>query len=219
MKSISLLLTTALIALVTGTTLPPDLPDGVYSSHIDEHGVEHHVQLSGSSSSSGFHPLSWTHDPANTNMSSTPAPFDVSADTLEKRNCAADPSTAGQMYCGCPYELDHPSCDAAVADLKAQVGNGVLITAGQAYYSIRGISIAYACSYTQYGAPRSLVTATQISTGLAHITNRCGLYITGTYASKYDNNPAGFDVGYMRNYAGLSQHICDAATNWSQNCC
>jgi len=123
------------------------------------------------------------------------------------------------MKCNCAYELDHPSCDAAVADLKNQVGNGVLIKQGQAYYSIRGISIAYACSYNQYGAPRSLVTAIQIATGLAHITNRCGLYITGTYAAKYDSVSAGFDVGYMRNYAGLSQHICDDVVEFYANCC
>jgi len=220
MKSISLLITTALFALATGTIIAPDLPDGVYHSHIDEHGVEHHIRLSGGDSKS-FTPLSWTHDPGNATLSTIHNRWASADDSLEKRNCAADPSTANSIWCGCAYELDHPGCDAAVADLKNQVGpKGTLIKQGQAYYSIRGITIAYACSYKQYGAPQSLVTPTQISTGLAHITNRCGLYITGTYASKYDSVLAGFDVGYMRNFAGLSQHICDdAVDDFHANCC
>lgn len=220
MKLIITLLFPALVSVAIAATLAPDLPDGVFQSYTDEQGVEHHVQIHGGSDGSHFTPLSWTYNPASPNatFSSVQHPLFHNADNginLEKRSCSIDDGAAQNTYCGCGFTVDHGDCDAAVANLKAQVGNGVYVQPQLSYYAIRGSVVAFICNYSDSQSP---VTVGLITTAAGHITNRCGEYIAGTYASLIaPHDLAGYNIGYMRYSSGLN--FCEDATGSTSNCC
>ena len=220
MKLIRLFLFPSLLSLAIAATLAPDLPDGVYQSYTDEQGVEHHMQIYSGLDSSSFTPLSWTYDPTSPNatLSSAQNPFFPNADSgiqLEKRSCSSDPGAADLTYCGCGFTVDHGDCDAAVANLKNQVANGATVQPQMSYYAIRGSVVAFICSYSSSPVP---VTVGLITTAAGHITDRCGLYIAGTYESLIaPNDLAGYNIGYMQYYSGLN--FCSAAVGSTSTCC
>lgn len=117
----------------------------------------------------------------------------------------------GEIFCGCGYNLDPPSCDAAVADLRSQLGS--YSTIYQAYYSIRGPVVAFVCNLN----PGFFVTDSDDYGGyIAVVTQQCGRYVAGTYFA-FDEGEYGADVGYMQYFAGLD--FCGAAEGSSQNSC
>ncbi|KAH6658867.1 hypothetical protein BKA67DRAFT_652150 [Truncatella angustata] len=182
-----------LFSLLAGSAvaavLPGGLKDGVYRTYLDSQGNEVHEKLSD--------PINQSPEPV-VSINFTPA-----SPLLSKR----DPV----IYCGCGYGMDHSYCDAAVADLKTQVGSGVHIAPATSYYSIRGSVVAFACEYTGVGT--MFISGSDITYMAADITSACGLYIAGSY--KYGGTNAAF--GYMRYTSGLN--FCANALSSSAHSC
>lgn len=112
-----------------------------------------------------------------------------------------------ETWCGCGIDLNHGDCDAAVADLKHQLGSGKQWWGPTfAYYSIRGGVIAFACpTGWSTRAGENLIRDT-----LEAVTKKCGWYIAGTgkeYISNYDETQA--YIGYMNTHP--NQDFCKDA--------
>ncbi|KAH8893915.1 hypothetical protein GQ53DRAFT_821788 [Thozetella sp. PMI_491] len=108
-------------------------------------------------------------------------------------------------HCGCGIEMNHGDYDAAVVELKSQLGGGLSICPDRAYYSIHGDVVAFACSINS----RYCMTKSDDDYGnmLGEITNRCGWYVPGTYFVDYSyyephlgTFTARVDFGYMRSW-------------------
>ena len=121
------LLAVAFIASASSFTLQVGLQDGFYRAYVDENGGEAHELLN-----STLTPRSDT--------AAAKAPL-----AIEKRFGTG----TLQSWCGCGFDLDHGDCDAAVTDIKNRVNipgaDGDFIPWGEAYYSIRGSVVAFAC--------------------------------------------------------------------------
>lgn len=220
MKSSTLFLKSALVAFAAGATLAPNLPDGFYHVYTDDNGLELHTQVT-SAASNNIPLLSWTHHSSNTTYPNSAHPFrqpqNVEND-LEKR-CSTIPASGGEVWCGCTHPLVPSDCDAAVADLKNQVGSqpgGIILPkVGNAWYSIRGSVVAFQCPFTdQY---LSALDVDKITNELATITNTCGRYIAGTIRAKVNGYNQNYDLGYMQYTANLD--FCGADENSAQHCC
>lgn len=222
MKFLVLISLTITANLAAASTLAPDLPDGVYHSYTDEHGVELHTRLTHDDHAQ----LSWTHDPRSTTTTSntTPAhPFLTSPiPSHKKRTDCSNDVTPSQVQCGCTFTVDPASCDSAVADIKAQIGNGITPTVGHAYYSIKGSVVAFQCAFANGDRP---LTVQGFTDAAGVITSHCGRYVAGTYSpGRWVGFPIavtpellGYDVGYMRYTSGLD--FCASARNSGQSCC
>ncbi|KAH8881821.1 hypothetical protein GQ53DRAFT_886778 [Thozetella sp. PMI_491] len=122
--------------------------------------------------------------------------------------------------CGCGYNLVHGDCDAAVQDLKNQVGGGTVIGWTAAYYSIRGAVVAFACNDDSYEADTDpndsdsgLASADQLTAAYSYITGQCGWYVAGSLVY-YDLFPTNYlfpQLGYMQYYDGVD--FCGDAFN------
>lgn len=118
MKPLEFLLSLAYATLSSASVLAAELPDGVYHSFADQHGVEYHTRLT----HDGMPRISWTHEPSgqilNTSLPWGAEPVRL-PESYQKRDC--NPITeADDIQCGCGFTVVPASCDAAVADLKAQ---------------------------------------------------------------------------------------------------
>ena len=125
------IISSLLASQVSAFTLPGGLADGFYHAYVNERGEE-------------------IHEPATKEMVRS-----LSAG-LQSRNpvMALPPSRifgrqdglGGTVWCGCGFNMNSGDCDAAVADLKSQVGDSTLIPNSQSYYSVRGSVVAFACN-------------------------------------------------------------------------
>jgi len=219
MRLASLFLSSFLAVLASAATLAPNLPDGVYQSYEDDAGLEVHMQLSNSVNDRDLPLLSWTHDPSTATSNSSTSPLAQHPfDSLEKRNDCSPIDSNEQVFCGCSFPVNHANCDAAVADLKNQVGpHGVQFTKQMSYYSIRNNVVAFICCFHPTGW--SEVTVDLITKAAASITDRCGWYIAGTHIVALGGSADvfGYDIGYMQYTSGLD--FCAHARNSGQNCC
>jgi hypothetical protein len=221
MKSSTLLLLSAnIVAFATAATIAPNLPDGFYHAWTDENGIEFHTQIS-SATNDNVPMLSWTHDPSNTTLPMPANPFSRPQDDpweIEKR-CSMAPIDDGEVWCGCTHTLNPSNCDAAVQDLKNQVGSqpggSIHPKLGNAWYSIRGSVVAFQCPYSGW---TSTLNVPDISNYLAIITATCGRYISGTVIGIDPNREvSNSGVGYMQAYPGLD--FCSAQFNSGSHCC
>lgn len=163
------------VNLATASSLASDLPDGVYRSYTDEHGVRPHTRLTHDDHAQ----LSWTHDPRSTTLNTTPAhPFLTSPSPTKRTDCSNDVAPS-QVQCGCTFTVDPVSCDDAVADIKAQIGDGITPSVGHAYYSIRGSVVAFRCAFASGDRP---LTVQGFTDAAGTIMDHCGRYVGGTYS-------------------------------------
>jgi len=216
MKSSTLFIQSALLALAAGATIAPNLPDGFYHAYTDEHGVETHIQIA-NTANYNVPLLSWRHDPSNTTIPVLAHPSHQPQD-LEKR-CSPAPLSQGLVWCGCTHGLVPSDCDAAVQDLKNQVNSqpygGIYPKVGNSWYSIRGSVVAFQCPLRDGS---TWLQASLISSQLAIITATCGRYIAGSIIGiDLFGNFNDYGLGYMQAYPGLQ--FCDAEFNPGQNCC
>jgi len=117
----------------------------------------------------------------------------------------------GEIFCGCGFNLVPSDCDAAVADLENQLGNGVTIDF-DSYYSIRGAVVAFVCSRSS-DFP---ISGSDYSQYVSDVTSECGRYIAGTYFAVGDGADQA-DIGYMQYYSGLD--FCAHAEGSSSHSC
>ena len=217
MRLLSLFICSGLAAIATAAILAADLPNGVYHAYTDEHGLETHTRLSNDELS----PRTWTHDLQSAKSNSTVLPTANPSPLAPRKICLGWPEPY-DIYCGCGFELDPHNCDAAVADLKNQVGtSGIIPTVGHAYYSIRGNVVSFICAFSNNPPPEGYkVTSQFITDALESVTSSCGRYIAGTnmplWGDTYDPQ-RGYDLGYMQYTAGLD--FCSHARDDSSNCC
>jgi hypothetical protein len=206
----------ALIALATAATLAPNLPNGFYQAYTDENGIEYHNQIT-STTAKDTESLSWTYIPrgplANTSLSSASDPFSQTHN-LEKR-CSGVPN--GPTWCGCHNPVKHANCDAAVANLKAQVGSaGIHPVVGNNYYWIQGSVVAFICAKKDTDWPIA-VTSQVVSDAASYITKACGWYVAGTFMPAEAGVYSWFGVGYMQYSSGLD--FCANQFGSGSSCC
>ncbi|OAQ58719.1 hypothetical protein VFPPC_10945 [Pochonia chlamydosporia 170] len=116
-----------LVALCGAISLLGNTTDGTYVVLIDESGNETHKRIS---------------DPL-VSIEDAPPVYDslIEEEELHRR------PIVWHIWCGCGFTLDHGHCDAAVADLKSQIGEKTQYWwSAAAWYSIRGSVVAFACA-------------------------------------------------------------------------
>ncbi|KAK0706124.1 hypothetical protein B0T26DRAFT_679848 [Lasiosphaeria miniovina] len=106
-----------------------------------------------------------------------------------------------RVFCKCSSVLDRSDCDAAVAvaDMKKQIlnyGGTVLVPIGKSYYSKRGGVVAFICT-RKGNAAISTLSEAGFADLLGVATQKCGLYVPGTYKHGNPTNSAASDVGYI----------------------
>ncbi|KAF1945502.1 hypothetical protein EJ02DRAFT_475785 [Clathrospora elynae] len=122
-----LTLTLTLLSTASAFVLPTNQAKGLYQVRRSSSGHEIHASLS-------------TPPFRRTTTSSS-----SSTNHLTKRDW-------GHTYCGCGFDLSHSDTDAAVADLKVQLGDdGHWIDPGLSYYSIREDVVAFVCNENSNG--------------------------------------------------------------------
>jgi hypothetical protein len=174
----------AAAALSQALIIPKDITaDGVYQVTTKVDGTEVHTKIA--------------------NTTSLDA---VTVSALERRG-------NGQTWCGCGIQMDQGSCDAAVADIENQFGNGNNVNSGQSFYSIRGSVVAFVCNrssatYNSDGSFFALVAS--------DITNTCGRYVPGS-RDEGSNQFGQVIYGYMNYQNGLD--FCHDSTNSGQSSC
>ena len=95
MRFINIAAFLALVASTQAWVIPKGTTDGIYAVAVGDDGVEVHTKIAEASSE---------------------LPFNVSdANPLDRRG-------DGRIWCGCGFNLNPGNCDAAVADLKSQLG-------------------------------------------------------------------------------------------------
>jgi hypothetical protein len=114
-----------LSALARAFTLPAGATEGLYKVSKRSDGTEAHEVISTS---------------MRTRRSPNPAPQFANPPDTEDDN--------GQLiYCGCGVNLDQSDTDSAVSIVEGQLdANGGAIPIGNAYYSIQGNVVAFACA-------------------------------------------------------------------------
>ncbi len=197
MMQLSSLALLGISALCLAISLPDNITDGVFAVTTDDNGNEIHERISG--------PI--------VTLDNAPPPHRVDG--------SRDVSTASRTvifhtWCGCGIGLDHGQCDAAVADLKNQLGrNAREWWTATAWYSIRGGVVAFACNP---GSGRTWAADFLVGETLEAVTKKCGWYIAGTGLREVINS--GDDealIGYMRHHPGLD--FCKASTSSPVNHC
>lgn len=177
----------ALLATTSAFIIPKNQVDGLYQVRRDISGNELHEALA---------------PPSRRDTDSVTAP---ATNYLEKRG------SLGKVHCGCGNTLDHSDTDAAVADLKNQLtSGGSLIANGEAYYSIRGGTVAFVCNSNHNAM--LLAWSAEVGHGLAQVTHACGAYVAGSVGGLY-----GTSIGYMKNSQGLD--FCGAALSSPKTHC
>ncbi|KAH8678444.1 hypothetical protein BX600DRAFT_507390 [Xylariales sp. PMI_506] len=146
----------SLLATSHALTIPPNQPDGVYVVSNVGTANEVHERL---------------------------ADLDIKAEIPSVNTTNSTPSTLSKrlggptdIRCGCGIVLNHADCDAATANLEAQLGSGGHIEGGKCFYSIRNTVASFMCSY----AETIEGTALQAQLAFEEITDSCGLYVAGT---------------------------------------
>jgi hypothetical protein len=168
--------------------IPSDITsDGVYQVLIRDDGTEEHTKIADI-----------------TARSSTEAPTTPLAKILQSRQ---DYITT---WCGCGFNMNTNNCDAAVADMRNQLGGSSTVRARLSYYSIRGAVVAFACNRS--GSDQKMDGQTY-GQALSIITNRCGRYIAGSVSVTGSN----FILGYMRYSSGTD--FCGTSTQSSRSSC
>jgi hypothetical protein len=177
-----------LLSAVTAFTFPNNQADGVYHASIDARGNEIHRLVA----------------PVTERGDTLVSELNMRDDHLSKRS-------VGDTWCGCGFGVDHQNTDDAVADLKNQLGDdGQYLLGAQAYYSVRGSVVAFACNLD---ADATLLVWTDIITQSAgQITSACGLYVAGTAGGLYS-----YAFGYMQYSNGLD--FCTNALGSPANHC
>lgn len=216
MKTLKLFAIATVTACVIAITPPLDAVNGVYKAYFDEQGREVHelVALPNGEAPSSKHVNKWITN--KTGYKDAIATANVTAikkghrQSLEKRWHDSEPYGFGvgilNTECGCGFYMDHGDCDAAVNDLKAQSdrAGGGTISIGNAWYSIRGSVVAFACAtwpedFTKTGEPFEF-DSSSLTVSYAAITRLCGSYVAGTLSyldwGVHDWNFP--DIGYMR---------------------
>ena len=131
-----------------------------------------------------------------------------------------------EVYCGCNNILDHGQCDAATAAFRAQIANSPSIPWRQAFYSINGHVVVFACNYgnNNYGANKgAVITEDSFAAGLGNIDGACGRYVAGTSMNYIPNFP--FKRGNGQDpWIGHSQYLagddfCKGALTSSSHSC
>ncbi|KAK8078728.1 hypothetical protein PG994_002535 [Apiospora phragmitis] len=172
----------------TAFTFPQGQIDGNYRAYVDSNATEVHVNLD-------------TGAVYTIPAAQRAKPLLEAAAPVDKRQ--TDAGGGGDMphnkwHCGCGFNLNHGDCDAAVADMEHQLGDGypgAAIDEHMSYYSIRGSVVAFVCAYSVgFGYHGS-----DFANAAAGITGRCGWYIAGTMTTAIE----GGNVGYMRYSPGL----------------
>lgn len=171
-----------------GYTLPANLTDGAYMASLGADGQQIHVRL--------------PDIPLEVDARSLEISTRQEANQFSTRQVVTYPNI---FHCGCGYYMDHGNCDAAVQDMKNQLGSGVTIPSGNAYYSIRGNAVAFVCTRAQLTG--HWVDAQIFSDAAATITTACGWYVAGTIQHGHwgsSNAQWDEDLGYMQYTAGLN---------------
>jgi len=163
--------TLALLSTASAFVLPANQADGLYQVRRSASGAEIHESVQ------------WAPLHRRTTTSSG------EKHQLAKRD---DMGT----YCGCDNDLSHDDTDAAVADLKAQLGDGSYIDPSLATYSVRGSVVAFVCN-NDGNAPLK-AWADIVTQAALQVTNACGWYVAGTAGANFE-----FSIGYMQNSNGL----------------
>lgn len=180
---------------ITAFTVQEDAADGFYIAYYDANGNEIHVKDPDT-------------DPEWIEGLDVSNPFpsvqqDQPISLLES------------IWCGCGISMDHGNCDAAVADLKNQLGGYAVIPGGMSWYSIRGGVVAFVCNRSPAGS-QGVAYADRLTNSLSAITQACGWYIAGTQEI-YERQGSDLDYGYMNWRDGLD--FChDAEGSPSHSC-
>ncbi|KAH8689829.1 hypothetical protein BGW36DRAFT_364573 [Talaromyces proteolyticus] len=219
----------SLTGYISALTPPKGLNDGSYRAYIDHLGREVHELVAlpnGDKLDSSEVTQFVTDENALKTLTSRADNFSPDRKTISKRYYESSQYGFGDgildIYCGCGFNLDPGNCDAAVADLKNQVGSDAQIPMNMAWYSIRGNVVAFACtrpeSIDNYNKP-SDSDANYLTISYEDITHFCGWYVAGTamyvpfWATEY-NQPY---VEYMQYYDGLD--FCYQSTGSSEDHC
>jgi hypothetical protein len=179
--------------LAASYVIPQGTPNGVYRTYLDESGKEVHERIGDGVPLSAATPL---HDLL------TPA------SSMEKRG------GPWSVAYGCGIGLDHGNTDAAVQDLKNQVGPDNRNQKDINFYSIRGDVVAFSCLDHAWW---TMTEASYLTNSFSTITSRCGWYIAGTAEQNPDQAAEPAIVGYMRYTNGLD--FCRNAFNSNQQSC
>ncbi|KAF9696718.1 hypothetical protein EKO04_005159 [Ascochyta lentis] len=177
------------VALTASYVIPQDTPDGVYRTYLDESGNEVHERIGDGVPIGNAVALRDIVTPQFSN---------------EKRQRIWDTA------CGCGIGLDHGSTDAAVQDLKNQIGPNNRNQNDINYYSIRGGVVAFSCLDDAWW---TTTESGYLTNAYSTITARCGWYIAGTAELSPDGAAEPSVVGYMRYTNGLD--FCRNA--WASN--
>lgn len=146
----------AALASVAGAfTLPAGAVDGFYRAYINETGHEVHELLARDLSPRG------------------PSPA-VTAGSAPRLLESRPPTDFWVTWCGCGIGLNHADCDAAVQNLKNQLGDRSRIEAHLAFYAIRGSVVAFACNNS---GSTAVIGSEGVRLAAEHVTNACGWYI------------------------------------------
>jgi hypothetical protein len=205
-----------LATMVNAWTLPANLTTGVYLVRM-ENGEEVHTLMSPPDIAARSAVVKTARISGGATLPRDLAPADAAE--MEKRSPALTKRGGTQMHCGCGWEVDHGNCDAAVANLKGQLGYGSQISANSAWYAISNNVVAFACNQ---GWDGDLVIGDRDIADMAqHITDSCGWYIAGTQSwTTYDwvwNLRTAMDQGYMRYSPG--DDFCAASESSSADHC
>ncbi|KAF8853989.1 hypothetical protein BDZ45DRAFT_59671 [Acephala macrosclerotiorum] len=126
----------ALVTLAAAFQVPEGTVDGFYKAYYNSAGLGIHEPVL-----PGTLPLP-NHNPISPKMTKR-APSLPAAVTPNRRS---NPDDFWEVWCGWGLTVDHGNCHAAVQDLKNQLETETCMEAHQAYYSIRGNLVAYACN-------------------------------------------------------------------------
>ncbi|KAJ6442504.1 cupin 2 domain-containing protein [Purpureocillium lavendulum] len=190
MRAISLLLSFAILG--SAAIVPRDATDGVYVVTMDAAGNEIHSRVS---------------DPITAREEGLS--LDTETDAREARSLLRREKS---VDCNCYHDLDPKDTNAAVKDLKYQVGSFKFFSY-KSVYSIRGSVIAFACNMHS----ESYTSAQLIPQMLEAVTQACGRYVVG--AATTDETPGKHEawVGYMENIDGVD--FCYQRTTWTDSSC
>jgi hypothetical protein len=168
--------------------------DGVYAVSVDAEGNE-------------------VHQPLTEDMILRIAP--EGANIINATASSGVSKRADNTWCGCGYGMDHGSCDAAVDDLKRQLGTGAYITAPyQSFYSVRGSVVAFVCNF-HYDTTFFYANADYFGQSAARITDSCGWYIAGSEGYQARTDIA--TLGYM-NFATGTDFCGNALSSPAHSC-
>ncbi|UNI15411.1 hypothetical protein JDV02_001946 [Purpureocillium takamizusanense] len=199
MRSFAILLT-----LVTGAiaaVIPTNTTDGVYVVTEDEFGNEIHKRIS-----NPIHSVS----EARSLLAESEKQLYGRDDWLANEN-----TPEYSKYCGCGFTLPTGDTDAAVADIKIQMGSGKWFK-NKAVYAIRGITVAFVCNRSD--DRQAWASSGHITKLLARVSKACGSYVPGTcHQNQGNDGTTTANIGYMRWYSGLD--FCDKAQGSDQHGC